>query len=75
MRTADSVSPSLTGMDVALSLAFYIAVYLIVFPTGIAFIVALVRRHPQQQDVGPEWVQSGRPIRPFENAARAVSDP
>jgi len=75
MRTADSVSPSLTGMDVALSLAFYTVVYLIVFPTGIAFMVARVRRGPQQQDVGPDRVESGRPNRPFENAARAVSDP
>jgi cytochrome d ubiquinol oxidase subunit I len=33
LRTADSVSPSLTGADVAWSLAFYIAVYLIMFPS------------------------------------------
>src|SRR5262249_25525169 len=37
LRTADSVSPSLTGGNVAWSLAFYIVVYLIMFPTGIAF--------------------------------------
>jgi cytochrome d ubiquinol oxidase subunit I len=74
MRTADSVSPSLTGMDVALSLAFYIVVYLIMFPTGIAFMAGLVRRGPQQQDLQPERVESGRPNRAFENAARAASD-
>ncbi|HEX5509881.1 MAG TPA: cytochrome ubiquinol oxidase subunit I [Pseudolabrys sp.] len=73
LRTADSVSPSLTGTDVAISLAFYIVVYLIMFPTGIAFMAGLVRRGPQQQ-AEPERVESGRPNRPFENAARAVPD-
>ena len=34
MRTADSVTPSLTGGDVALSLAGYIVVYLIMFLAG-----------------------------------------
>jgi cytochrome bd ubiquinol oxidase subunit I len=73
LRTADSVSPSLTGMDVAVSLACYIAVYLIIFPTGIAFMAGLVRRGTQQ-DLEPEPIESGRPNRPFENAARAGSD-
>ena len=36
LRTADFVSPSLTGADVVLSLACYVVVYLIMFPTGIA---------------------------------------
>ena len=44
VRTADSVSPSLTGTDVAISLAFYVVVYLIMFPTGIGFMAGLVRR-------------------------------
>ena len=74
LRTADSVSPSLTGADVALSLAFYVVVYLIMFPTGIAFMAGLVRRGPQEEEVQPEMVESGRPTRPFESAARAGSD-
>ena len=49
LRTAYSVSPSLTGADVALSLALYVAVYLIMFPTGIALMAGLVRRGPQQR--------------------------
>ncbi len=73
LRTADSVSPSLTGADVAISLAFYIVVYLIMFPTGIAFMAGLVRRGPQQE-AEPERVESGRPNRPFENAARVMPD-
>jgi cytochrome d ubiquinol oxidase subunit I len=73
MRTADSVSPSLTGMDVALSLAFYIVVYLIMFPTGIAFMAGLVRHGPQPQ-AASDRVESGLPRGPFENAARTASD-
>ena len=46
MRTADSVSPSLTGTDVAISLALYVIVYLVMYPTGIAFMAGLVRRGP-----------------------------
>ena len=74
LRTADSVSPSLTGANVVLSLALYVVVYLIMFPTGIAFMVGLVRRGPQEHDLPPEPVESGLPSRPFENAARAAAD-
>ncbi len=75
LRTADSISPSLTGTDVAVSLALYAVVYLIMFPTGLAFMAGLVRRGPQPQELETEPVQSGRPNRPFEHAARAVSKP
>lgn len=74
MRTADSVSPSLTGANVALSLALYVVVYLIMFPTGVAFMAGLIRRGPQEQNLQPDLVESGLPSRPFENAARAASD-
>jgi cytochrome d ubiquinol oxidase subunit I len=74
LRTADSVSPSLTGANVAWSLAFYVLVYLIMFPTGIAFMAGLVRRGPQRPDTEepPVEIESGRPHEPFESAARAV---
>jgi cytochrome d ubiquinol oxidase subunit I len=75
LRTADSVSPSLTGTQVAWSLALYVVVYLIMFPTGIAVMAGLVRRGPQQQDVPPDLVEGGRPNRPFEYAARAGAAP
>jgi len=75
VRTADSVSPSLTGTDVAISLALYIVVYLIMFPTGIGFMAGLVRRGPQSQESRPEPVESGRPSQPFEHAARMVPEP
>ena len=75
LRTADSVSPSLTGANVAWSLAFYIVVYLIMFPTGIAFMAGLVRRGPQQPALEPPvgQIESGRPHEPFDSAARAAS--
>jgi cytochrome d ubiquinol oxidase subunit I len=69
MRTADSVSPSLTGSDVAISLAFYVIVYLVMFPTGIAFMAGLVRRGPQAADAEPSAIESGRPERPFAAAS------
>jgi cytochrome d ubiquinol oxidase subunit I len=74
LRTADSVSPSLTGANVAWSLAFYAAVYLIMFPTGIAFMAGLVRRGPQPPELEAEMVEieGGQPHQPFESAARAV---
>ena len=34
MRTADSVSPSLTGADVLISLLAYMVVYLFMYPSG-----------------------------------------
>jgi len=74
LRTADSVSPSLTGANVAWSLAFYVVVYLIMFPTGIAFMAGLVRRGPQQPELESpvDQIESGRPHEPFETAARAT---
>jgi cytochrome d ubiquinol oxidase subunit I len=74
MRTSTSVSPSLTGTDVVVSLALYVVVYLIMFPTGIAFMAGLVQRGPQESVLEPELVESGRPNRPFQDAARAGVD-
>jgi cytochrome bd ubiquinol oxidase subunit I len=75
LRTADSVSPSLTAANVALSLACYVVVYLIMFPTGIAMMATIVRRGPQEPNLQPEIVESGLPSRPFENAAHIGSEP
>ena len=73
MRTADSVSPSLTGTDVAISLSFYVIVYLIMFPTGIAFMAGLVRRGPiVAEETAP--IESGRPGRPFERASTLADE-
>jgi cytochrome d ubiquinol oxidase subunit I len=66
MRTADSVTPSLTAFDVMLSLALYIIVYLMVYPVALMFIVRLVRAGPAQAGAMEAPVSSGRPRRPVE---------
>jgi cytochrome bd ubiquinol oxidase subunit I len=50
MRTADSVSPSLTGPNVLLSLLLYIAVYLVIYPVGLTLMLRLVWRGPVPTD-------------------------
>jgi cytochrome d ubiquinol oxidase subunit I len=63
LRTVDSVSPSLTGGDVLLSLASYMIVYLIIYPTALWFIVRFVRAGPgAEAEAAP--VESGRPASP-----------
>ncbi|MGH6888350.1 MAG: cytochrome ubiquinol oxidase subunit I [Rhizomicrobium sp.] len=63
LRTADSVSPSLTGLDVALSFAGYIVAYLIMFPAGVLLMARIVRRGVEATTTeGP--VEGGRPDLP-----------
>jgi len=64
LRTSDSVSSSLTGTDVLLSLIGYAVVYLIMYPAGITMMARLVRKGPFEPAIGPEPVESGRPSRP-----------
>jgi cytochrome bd ubiquinol oxidase subunit I len=66
LRTADSVSPSLTGFDVALSLLGYCLVYLVMFSVGFAMMLRLVRLGPTDAAVEPETIESGRPARPVQ---------
>jgi cytochrome d ubiquinol oxidase subunit I len=66
LRTADSVSPSLTGFDVALSLGGYVVVYLIMFSAGVALMARIVRNGPTEPALEPEPVESGRPLRPVQ---------
>jgi cytochrome d ubiquinol oxidase subunit I len=64
MRTADSVSPSLTGLDVAISLAGYMAAYLIMFPAGLALMARVARRGiAAAEEEDP--VEAGRPKSPI----------
>jgi cytochrome d ubiquinol oxidase subunit I len=44
LRTAASVSPSLTSLDVALSISGYMIVYLFIYPAGLIFMLRLVRK-------------------------------
>jgi cytochrome d ubiquinol oxidase subunit I len=73
LRTADSVTPSLTGFDVVLSLAGYAIVYLIMFPVGIALMARIVRNGPAEPQLEEEPVESGRPLHPVQ--ALPVSEP
>jgi cytochrome d ubiquinol oxidase subunit I len=63
MRTADSVSPSLTTADVALSLAGYMVVYLIMFPAGVMLMARVVNKGFGEQ-AAEDKVGGGRPRNP-----------
>jgi len=62
LRTADSVSPALTGTDVMLSLAGYVLVYLLIYPVGLTMMMRVVRRGPAEAPDEP--IASGRPEGP-----------
>jgi cytochrome d ubiquinol oxidase subunit I len=73
MRTADSVSPSLTGSDVLISLLLYIAVYLVIYPVGLSLMLRLVWRGPVAvEEAAP--VASGRPKSPIEALTPAAPE-
>ena len=61
LRTGDSVTPSLTGGDVLISLAGYALVYLIVYPVGVWFMARAIQRGPGDMVVP---VGGGRPAGP-----------
>jgi cytochrome d ubiquinol oxidase subunit I len=69
MRTADSVSPSLTGGNVLGSLLLYMAVYLLMFPAGIAFMVGIVRSGVQGEGQHREPVEGFQSETPFKTPA------
>jgi cytochrome bd ubiquinol oxidase subunit I len=68
LRTADSVTPSLSTGHVLVSLIFYAVAYVVIYPTGFLFILRLVRNGPGETLAIPEVpVQAGRPARPIHN--------
>jgi len=64
LRTADSVSPSLTGVDVGISLIGYCLVYLVMYPAGFMLMARLVRLGPAEAAIEPDAIESGRPAAP-----------
>ena len=64
LRTADSMTPSLTGADVLVSLLGYMAVYLVIFPAGVFIMAKLVRSGPVPSPDADAPIESGRPAAP-----------
>jgi cytochrome d ubiquinol oxidase subunit I len=68
LRTRDAVSPSLTTGDVAVSLAFYVVVYLVVFGAGLYYMARLARRGPPSDVEIRDALLNERPARPLSAA-------
>jgi cytochrome d ubiquinol oxidase subunit I len=64
LRTADSVSPSLTSSDVAISLAGYMLVYLLIYPWGLLLMLRIVRKGPERAAEPASTIEAGRPQAP-----------
>jgi cytochrome d ubiquinol oxidase subunit I len=71
LRTADAVTPHLSGGDVLVSLALYALVYAAVFGAGAYFLVKLVRAGPAAQPEPAEAAAVRRPARPLSGAGAA----
>jgi cytochrome d ubiquinol oxidase subunit I len=71
MRTAHSVTPSLTGSDVLISLLGYMTVYCIMFPAGLLMVRRIVRTGVSDDDDAP--VGAGRPSAPVKPVPGDVS--
>jgi cytochrome d ubiquinol oxidase subunit I len=69
LRTAEAVSPNLTGVDVAISLALYVVVYAVIFGAGLYYLMRLVQRG-LPEDL-PEAREDRRPARPLSAAQDA----
>ena len=67
LRTADAVSPNLTGADVTVSLALYIVVYAVIFGAGVYYLWRMVQHGMPEQL--PEARPDARPARPLSAAA------
>ena len=66
LRTADAVTPSLSGGDVLASLVLYVIVYAMIFGAGLYYLVGLVQRGlPSEM---PEPRLDKRPARPLSAA-------
>ena len=62
LRTSASVSPSLTSLDVMLSLVGYVVVYLLIYPAGLLLMLRVVRNGPTGEKNSE--IEGGRPMRP-----------
>jgi cytochrome bd ubiquinol oxidase subunit I len=67
LRTAASVTPSLTSYDVTMSLLGYVLVYLLIYPTGLVLMLHIIRK-------GPGHAQGGFKIEPGQARAPALTE-
>jgi cytochrome bd ubiquinol oxidase subunit I len=58
------VSPSLTTHDVAISLAGYMLVYLLIYPSGLLLMLRIVRKGPGHAAEHASKIEAGRPEAP-----------
>ena len=68
LRTRDAVSPSITGIDVLLSLLMYIAVYAVIFSAGLFYLFRIARAGPPTELEAHDAKLSERPARPLSAA-------
>ena len=73
LRTADSVSPSLTAADVTLSLVAYAVVYIVMFAAGVAMMMRIFAQGPTAVDM-PDFIAAGRPKSPVRAVPPAESE-
>jgi len=74
LRTAQSVSPSLTSVDVAISLAGYMLVYLLIYPWGLFLMLRIVRRGPGHSDERASRMEGRRPQAPVPAGALRLAE-
>jgi cytochrome bd ubiquinol oxidase subunit I len=74
LRTAQSVSPSLTSHDVAISLAGYMLVYLLIYPWGLLLMLRIVRKGPGQSAEQASTIEAGRPQAPVLAGALSLAE-
>jgi cytochrome d ubiquinol oxidase subunit I len=70
MRTRDAVTPSLQTHDVVMSLVVYVVAYLVIFGSGVYFLVRLAKRGFAAAEPGAQPFAS--PARPLSGATRAT---
>src|SRR6516225_630849 len=74
LRTAQSVSPSLTSFDVAISLAGYMLVYLLIYPSGLMLMLRIVRIGPEDSDELPSPIEGKRLQAPVPAGALGLAE-
>ena len=71
LRTADSVTPTLTTTDVSLSLATYVLAYFVIFGGGFVLLRRMVRAGPKTAEHDESREPEARPARPLSAVTHA----